>query len=98
MTMKIKTNHVWREFVYRSEVPAKILRSQFDWTNEGHAKHGDYFDGFIHYKGCWYHLADFMCGANMPGWDWAHGDSYFSGVVIKLSKDGERYQIGTYCE
>lgn len=30
------------------------------------------------------------------GWDGYHGDSYFSGIVIKLSPDGEQYQVGKY--
>lgn len=92
---KVRTNRQWRAFKYRHEVPAKILASQFDWTNEAHEKDGDYSDGFIEYRGCWYHLADFVRGG-IPGWDGAHGDSFFSGVVIRLSKDGEAYQIGTY--
>lgn len=93
--IKITTNRQWRAFKSRDEVPAKVLASQFDWTNEAHEKSGDYSDGFLEYRGVWYHLADFTRGG-IPGWDGAHGDSFFSGVVIRLSKDGEAYQIGTY--
>ena len=25
-----------------------------------------------------------------------YSDSYFSGVVVKISRDGERYRVGTY--
>jgi len=94
--MKIITNKRWREFLPREAVPKTVLKSQFDWTDEDHAKHGDYSDGFIHYKGCWYHLGDFMRDGAPDGWGGVHGDSYFSGVLIKLSSDGEHYQIGSY--
>lgn len=88
--MTIKTNHHWREFTYRSDVPADILKSEFDWTDEE-----DDVDGFFCYRDCWYHLNLFMRGAP-EGWDGAHGDSYFSGTLIKLSDDGETFQVGTY--
>ena len=95
MPLTIKTNHAWRDFKYRNEVPAKVLRSEFDWTNEE-----DHHDGFIHYRGWWYHISQFehIPAPNHPfvGWDGFHSDSFFSGIVINLSKDSEQYQIGTY--
>jgi hypothetical protein len=94
--MKIKTNRRWREFKLREDVPSKILKSQFDWTDKDHALYCDYSDGFIEYHGCWYHLSQFVRSGAPEGWQGAHGDSFFSGVVIRLSSDGERYQIGTY--
>ena len=30
------------------------------------------------------------------GWDGYANDTYFSGTIIKLSSDGERYKIGRY--
>lgn len=98
----ITTNHHWRAFAYRSDVPEKILADRFDWATED-----DHQDGFFNYRGWWwwYHLDEFTAvprhpGPTMPdplaGWDGYHGDSYFSGVVIKISPDGERYRIGTY--
>jgi hypothetical protein len=92
---KIVTNRAWREFRPREDVPPAILASEFDWTNEAHAAHGDYSDGFILYRGTWYHVGMFMRGGP-EGWDASHGDSFFSGIVIRVSRDGERYQIGTY--
>ena len=94
MTLTIRTNKHERQFQYRNEVPEKVLKSEFDWLGEE-----DGFDGFIHYRGCWYHLSQFMRlgeGSGMDGWDGYSGDSYFSGVLIKLSDDGETYQIATY--
>lgn len=90
--MKIKTNKHWRSFKSRHEVPAKILKSEFDWLNPD-----DYGwdDGFIHYRGWWYHLSQFERSPSKE-WDGAHPDSCFSGILIKLSDDGESYRIGTY--
>lgn len=89
--MKITTNHNWRAFCYRDEVPASVLADQFDYLDE------ETFDGFICYRGAWYHLSDFerRDPRSIEGWHGVHCDSFFSGVVIRLSSDGERYQIGT---
>jgi hypothetical protein len=32
------------------------------------AEHGDYEDGFLCYRGHWYHLADFTRGGAPEGW------------------------------
>lgn len=93
MLVTIKTNHHWRQFVYRSDVPADVLSSQFD-----HLSEDDGSDGFFCYRGHWYHTSDFMraTGGELTSWDGYASDSYFSGVVIKLSRDGESYRVGTY--
>jgi hypothetical protein len=95
--MKISTNNQWREFKRRDEVPAEILAGQFDWTIKANEEHDDYSDGFLEYRGTWYHLGDFMVGAPDP-WQGAHGDSFFSGVFIRVSDDGEQYKIATYTQ
>jgi hypothetical protein len=96
--MKITTDHKWKAFKYRNEVPAKVLH-RYDWLNED-----DEFDGWIclrkKYGRMWFHLSDFMRldrGSNIPGkWQGYSSDSYFSGTLIELSSDGEMYRIGTY--
>ena len=91
--MKIKTNNRWRPFKYRYEVPEKVLRGQFDYQNAD-----DAIDGFMHYRGRWYHVDEFMRaeGGPLAAWHGYASDSFFSGAVIRISEDGERYQIGTY--
>ncbi len=86
--MKITTNHHWRDFKFRYEVPANVLNNELDWTDE------DDTDGYFFYKWGWYHLSMFM-RTGIDGWDGFHGDSFFSGVAIRLSEDGERYQVAT---
>ncbi len=94
MALTIKTNRQWRQFAYRDEVPQEVLDDQFDYQDPEET-----FDNFFEYRGIWYHLDQFMRlapGSDMGDWDGAAGDSYFSGVLIKVSDDGEEYQIGTY--
>ena len=92
--VRVITNNHDREFKYRTEVPPEILEDQFDWLNED-----DGYDGFIHYRGIWYHVSQYarLSGSPIPGdWDGYESDSFFSGTVIKISNDGETYKIGTY--
>ena len=94
--LQIITNHHERPFIYGYEVPESIMNDQFDWMDEE-----DTGDGFIHYRGYWYHTSDFMRIDHHPdsefsSWHGYHSDSFFSGVLIKLSDDCETYQIATY--
>ena len=96
MPVTVKTNHQWRDLVYRQDVPAKILAEQFDYLSED-----DSPDGFFLYRGYWYHVSDFMAFSGnveppLQGWHGYSGDSYFSGVLIQISQDGEQIKIGRY--
>jgi hypothetical protein len=95
--LRIITNNHWNQFKYGHEVPEAVL-ADFDYLDDD-----DKADGFIHYRNRWYHTSDFMridkSMNDHNGWDrWHgyHGDSFFSGVLIELSDDGEAYRIGTY--
>ena len=94
MPVTIKTNQQWRDLSYWSDVPAKVLADQFS-----HLSEDDNYDGFFRYLRYWYHTSDFMWiegNEDLKGWHGYSSDSYFSGVVIKLSSDGERVMAGTY--
>lgn len=93
--MKIKSDKKWKNFRYGYELPKKALKD-FDWLKDAEDE-----DGFMNYRGRWYHLQEFMrLDAKAPDalskWHGYSADSYFSGVVIRVSSDGEQYQIGTY--
>ena len=93
--MTIKTNNHWRPFLYRYEVPEKILASEFDWQNDPDDVE---VDSFLQYKGVYYHIREFL-HADSPafeGWDGEMWWSATSGILIKLSDDGEYYKIATF--
>jgi hypothetical protein len=87
--MNVSTNHQWRDFLYRHEVPTNVLTSDFDWLGED-----DQSFGFLRYRGTWYHLSMFL-RTTIDGWNGIHNDSAFSGILIEISSDGEQYRIGT---
>ena len=93
--MKIISNHNWRYFIYRYEIPETIINNEFDYLDN------DEMDGFIYYKGRYYHLSEFEIIHNdsllniQMGWNGFKPDSFFSGIVIGLSNDCEQYKIGT---
>jgi len=103
MPVTIKTNHQWRDLLYRSDVPEAILKDQFDYQDPDET-----LDGFFKYRGYWYHIDGFMAVTRTPAtvsaadwsplqnWDGYASDSYFSGVVIKFSDDCEQIKVGTY--
>ena len=93
--LEIKTDHKWKQFKYGYDVEKRKDYKYYDWMDEN-----DKGDGWIIYHRRLYHISDFMRIENIPefsGWNGYHSDSFFSGVLIKLSDDGERYKIGTYC-
>ena len=104
-TLELTTNNHERQFVTGHEVPMGVLRSQFDYMTADEQS----FGSFLKYKGYWYSIGDFMRlpaviseiwdnGSPLREWHGYAADSYFSGVVIKISDDGETYRIGTYIQ
>lgn len=98
MPIHIRTNNHERQFKYRNEVPAKVLEREFDYQDNAILE--GVFDGYIYYQRFWYNLDQFeridSSDSLFKGWHGYHSDSLFSGVVIKLSDDGETYWIGSY--
>ncbi len=92
--MEIITDYKWKNFKDRSEIPELILEEEFNWLTEHEC------NGFICYKKEWYHLSEFLSTCKNKGfpdnWQGYSSDSFFSGIVIEISNDGEMYRIGTY--
>jgi len=81
--------------IFGSNKPIRLDMAMPEWANEP----SDYFV----YKGHRYYLSEFVAIANnLPDWmkefDGYAGDSYFSGVLVKLGKseDGEDDIIRAY--
>jgi hypothetical protein len=100
MATTITTNNQPRELLYLcdfSEVEQQQIRSDYDWMEPDDI---DCNFGFFKYRSNVYHLQDFMRaeGNNaFQGWDGYHSDSYFSGVLIRLTEDCESVVVGRYC-
>lgn len=89
--LTIKTDNKWKNFLYGYELTEKE-KKEFDWIDkddfEGHA--------FLRHNNAVYSLSEFL--VTMPeelkakGWHGFASDSAFSGVAIKISRDGEQYK------
>ena len=93
--VKIISNHHERQFNYRDEVPKNVLSEDFEWLGEGA------IDGFFKYLNCWFHLSEFSLipegDKTFSGnWEGFFSSNVFAGTLIKLSDDGETYQIASY--
>lgn len=95
MAIIVCTDSKWKPFKYGYQVPRKIMKNQF-----GHLYEDNNDDNFFKYRKYWYHITDFMrLNSGMEGFaDWQAytNDTYFSGVVLKVSDDLETYMVGTY--
>ncbi len=94
--MKIITDHKWKNFLFGYELPATV-KTDFDYIDADEIESHD----FIKYRGVFYDPSDIMrieetSPLALFGYHGCHGDSYFSGILIKISDDGEQYQIATY--
>lgn len=96
--MKYKTDNKWREMVCFLSLPMKAQAAFSYLEGEEHLD-----ERFVKYKGCWYDVMDTMrlpeerLGSYFPGWHSYQADSYFSGVIFKLNREGDRVKLGTYC-
>lgn len=97
MAVTIKSDKKWRNLIYGYELPKK-WRKEFDYLTDEEFETRN----FAKYRGWYYDINEFsaindrMGYAEFKGWDGIVSDSYFSGVVIKLSSDGEQYKIGRF--
>jgi len=100
--MNITTNSVPRDLLYLSDFSSADqtkIRNQYDWMEPEDLECNF---GFFKYRGCFYHLQDFMRVANeatgdLVGWDGYSNDTFFSGTLIKLAdNDCDRVIVGRY--
>ena len=95
MGLTITSNNHDRLFLYGHELPEDV-KSDYDYLEDIDS------ENFIKYRGVYYSLSDFMRidhgnqDPDLAYWDGVRSDSFFSGVLIKLSDCGDSYQIATY--
>lgn len=93
--LNITTNNQERFFLYKYEVPTKILEENFS-----HLPEDDCLDGWIKYRNVYYHTSDFVVATDHSGIDsefW-HGilnETAFSGILLRVV-DSDTYKIATF--
>ena len=92
--LRIITDHKWKNFLYSYELTKKELED-FDYMDN--VDEGTFF----RYRKSIYSLDSFMIIDDrspfaLSGFNGHHGDSFFSGILIKLSDCGDMYKVGTY--
>lgn len=93
----ITTDHKWKNVLNWQDLTPK-QQAYFDWLDDEEKQIGA---SFVKRRGHVYCLDEVMTiGRHSPlatdGWDGVANDSYFSGIVVKLSRDGEQYKIGYF--
>ena len=93
--MQVISNFNWRNFIYGYELPESV-RADFDYLDDDEFATRD----FIKYRGVYYDTCEILrvpeTDSELSYWDGYSPDTYFSGIVVKFSDDGEQYQIGRY--
>jgi hypothetical protein len=89
---KIITNHQYRNLTYGYELSDKE-KAEFDYIDEEEMD----MHNFLRYRGEVIDFDEFLHSPNINGWDGIRGDSFFSGVVVKIDpQDSDRVMCGLY--
>ena len=91
--MKVTSNYHWHDFISSYDVPDSELDDNIEAGSQ-----------WLKYRGIWYALTDFNRisfrsffseDSSLDYWDGHYTGSVWHCVSIRLSEDGERYQIAT---
>jgi len=109
MRLELTTNNHERQFVTGHRVPMNVLKWQFDYLTAEEQSFGNFlrYKGHWYHVSDFTGLGSlFMAGIErstgsteaspFDSWHGRTSDSAWSGVVIRISEDGDTYQIGTY--
>lgn len=89
--LEIITNNQPRDILSGLELPTKY-RKEFEHLFEDEFNE----ESFFIYKGQAYSIGEFMHTDSFPNWHGSLGDSYFSGVIIRIIDGGEAVIVGRY--
>ena len=97
--LRIITNNQPRDLLMWHEL-TDAERKELDYITNPEDRGTDFF----RYKGWIYDVGEFeLPGDHFPGWDGYHGDSFFSGILIRYPReewgalDTEHIIVGWYC-
>ena len=85
--LTIITNNHKRDILYWHDLTPKE-RKEFDWIVDSDTVTAEDSE-FFRYRGSVYCLSDFerVTGDSFYGWDGMHGDSFFSGILVKYPRE-----------
>ena len=93
--MEVTTDNKFKPFLDWSDL-SKKEQAEFDYKSEEDQE----CSGYIRYYGCVYSLDSFMSiDEHAPfggSWSGYCSETFFSGVLIEVSNDGEEYKVGRY--
>lgn len=96
--MKIITNNVPRDVIDAWQLTA-AERAEFDYLDWPAIEAGSDSASFMRYRGELYDLSEFMRAPDsLAPWDGYQSDTFFSGIVVRYSRDFESVIVGRYCE
>lgn len=99
--LTIKTNNQPRQLLSLydfSPADQVKVREHFDWMDQDELETSY---SFFKYRDNFYHLSEFMdltslAPSEFKGWDAYSSDTYFSGIVVRLTNNNEDVVVGTY--
>ncbi len=95
MGVKIISNYHDLPFLSGHDLP-QSAKDDMDYMNQEELDNGQ----FLKYEGNYYSLGDFIMIYNkepFKNWSGYASQTALSGVLIKVSDDGESYKIASYC-
>ena len=101
---KIYCNSIPRLIIDAYQLTPKE-RKEFDYMDWQAIDNGEDSASFFRYKGRLYDLGDAAriwpkerpSDSFLEGWDGYYGESYFSGVLVRYTKDFDQVIVGRYC-
>lgn len=97
MSLKIVSNYQKREIIYWNDLTF-AEKKEFDYLSKN--RNEDCINtSFVRYLGNVYDIGEFMMFLNnsdFKGWDGYSSDTYFSGILIKVSEDSDNVIMGRY--
>jgi hypothetical protein len=100
-TLTVRTNNQERLILDAYELTDKE-RLEFDYLDWEAIEKGEDSASFIRYRGTTYDLGEFMTTSTLSEfnplrkWDGYLSDSFFSGIVVRYSKDMDHVTVGMF--
>lgn len=95
MLLKVSTNHQYRDLITWGSLTDEE-KKEFDYLKD---EQEQYAAQFFRYRGSVYCLDGFVTTQNTDlkdKWDGIAHETFFSGVLVRISRTGEHVKVGSY--